>query len=49
MFHANGFVVDTQQTGPRGADKLFSVNWFLPMLTMPPEFFTRSITNPTLH
>src|SRR5213082_2915682 len=27
MFHANGFVLDAQQTGPRGTDKLFSVNW----------------------
>ena len=31
MFHANAFVVDTQQTGPRGGDKLFSTNWFMPM------------------
>jgi hypothetical protein len=31
MFHANAFVVDTQQTGPRGHDKLFSTNWFMPM------------------
>jgi hypothetical protein len=32
MFHANAFVVDTQQTGPRGRDKAFSANWFMPML-----------------
>src|SRR6185295_9746445 len=32
MFHANAFLVDTQQTGPRGADKLYSTNWFMPML-----------------
>lgn len=31
MFHANAFLVDTQQSGPRGADKLFSTNWFMPM------------------
>src|ERR1041385_7317492 len=33
MFHANGFLVDTQQTGPRGADKLYSVHWLMPMLS----------------
>ena len=33
MFHANGFVLDAQQTGPRGTDKLFSVNWLMPMLS----------------
>ena len=32
MFHANAFVVDTQQSGPRGHDKFFSVNWLMPML-----------------
>ena len=31
MFHGNAFIDDTQQTGPRGADKLFSTNWFMPM------------------
>ncbi len=31
MFHANVFITDTQQTGPRGGDKLFSTNWFMPM------------------
>jgi len=31
MFHANAFVVETQQTSPRGGDKLFSTNWFMPM------------------
>jgi hypothetical protein len=31
MFHANGFVVDTQQSGPRGGDKFYSVNWMMPM------------------
>src|SRR5690349_10577237 len=33
MFHANAFVSDIQQSGPRGGDKLFSTNWFMPMLT----------------
>ena len=31
MFHANVFLNDTQQTSPRGGDKLFSTNWFMPM------------------
>lgn len=31
MFHSNAFVTDIQQTGPRGGDKFFSVNWFMPM------------------
>jgi hypothetical protein len=31
MFHANAFVVDLQQTSPRGGEKLFSTNWFMPM------------------
>jgi hypothetical protein len=26
---ADGFVVDTQQSGPRGADKLYSANWMM--------------------
>src|SRR3954470_22810161 len=33
MFHANAFVLDTQQTGPRGHDKFYSMNWLMPMLT----------------
>ena len=33
MFHANAFLVDVQQRGPRGRDKLFSANWMMPMLT----------------
>ena len=32
MFHANVFVDDTQQTSPRGGDKLFSTNWLMPMV-----------------
>ena len=31
MFHANAFVLDTQQTSPRGGDKFFSTNWLMPM------------------
>ena len=33
MFHANAFVASIQQSGPRGKDKLFSTNWFMPMLS----------------
>jgi hypothetical protein len=33
MFHANAFLADIQQSGPRGRDKLFSANWLMPMLT----------------
>src|ERR1700681_4885253 len=31
MFHANVFVVDEQQSSPRGGDKFFSTNWIMPM------------------
>ena len=31
MFHGEVFVNELQQTGPRGADKFFSTNWFMPM------------------
>jgi hypothetical protein len=31
MFHGNAFVLDTQQSSPRGGDKFFSTNWFMPM------------------
>ncbi|HEX3437614.1 MAG TPA: hypothetical protein VHT24_12665 [Pseudacidobacterium sp.] len=31
MFHANAFIANTQQTSPRGGDKFFSTNWFMPM------------------
>lgn len=31
MFHGNVFAVDTQQSRPRGGDKFFSTNWFMPM------------------
>ena len=29
MFMANAFIVDTQQSGPRGYDKFYSSNWFM--------------------
>src|SRR5580698_7734490 len=32
MFMAQAFVVDTQQSGPRGGDKLYSPNWFMTSL-----------------
>lgn len=31
MFHGNAFLADIQQSGPRGGDKLFSTNWWMPM------------------
>lgn len=31
MLHGEATVADQQQAGPRGADKLFSVNWLMPM------------------
>ncbi|HXA85005.1 MAG TPA: hypothetical protein VNZ47_08025 [Candidatus Dormibacteraeota bacterium] len=31
MFHGNAFLSALQQSGPRGYDKLFSTNWFMPM------------------
>ena len=33
MLHGNAFLVDGQQTGPRGADKFFSTNWIMPMVS----------------
>src|SRR5207237_8071136 len=38
----NAFVLDTQQSGPRGGDKLFSVNWVMPMLMR--QFGRQSVT-----
>jgi hypothetical protein len=29
MFMGTGFLIDTQESGPRGGDKLFSSNWFM--------------------
>jgi len=42
MFHANAFVVDEQESSPRGRAKLFSTNWFMPMAQrgMGPGVFT---------
>jgi hypothetical protein len=31
MLHGEAFLVEQQQSGPRGHDKFFSVNWFMPM------------------
>jgi hypothetical protein len=31
MFHGVAFAVYTDQSGPRGRDKFFSANWFMPM------------------
>jgi hypothetical protein len=31
MLHGNAMAVEQQQTGPRAHDKLFSVNWLMPM------------------
>lgn len=31
MLHGQAIVTEQQQTGPRGRDKLFSVNWLMPM------------------
>ncbi len=42
MFHANVFVLDQQQSSPRGADKFFSTNWFMGMAqrSLGPGVFT---------
>ncbi|MGC2696434.1 MAG: hypothetical protein WA738_11650 [Candidatus Angelobacter sp.] len=32
MFHGVAFLNDLQQSGPRGYDKFFSTNWFMPMV-----------------
>lgn len=31
MFHGEAFLSEMQQSGPRGNDKLFSTNWWMPM------------------
>src|SRR6266481_6115019 len=31
MFHGEAFLNGIQQSGPRGGDKVFSTNWFMPM------------------
>lgn len=45
MFHGNGFLADQQQTGPRGADKLFGASWLMPMAqrTLGPGTFTARV------
>jgi hypothetical protein len=35
MFHGQAFVVDAQQTGPRGEDQIFSPNWGMLMALHP--------------
>jgi len=42
MFHANAFVMDEQQSSPRGGNKFFSTNWFMGMAQRPlgPGVFT---------
>jgi hypothetical protein len=35
MFHGNVFIVEAQQSGPRGGDKFFSTNWFMAMAEHP--------------
>jgi hypothetical protein len=42
MFHANAFVIDEQQSSPRGGDKFFSTNWFMGMAqhSLGPGVFT---------
>ncbi len=45
MFHANVFVLDEQQSSPRGGDKFFSTNWFMGMAQRPlgPGVFTARV------
>src|SRR5262245_59872725 len=33
MFRGSGFIVDTQQSGPRGGDKLCSTDSFIPIVS----------------
>lgn len=35
MLHGMAIIADQQQSGPRGADKLYSVNWIMPMAQRP--------------
>jgi hypothetical protein len=46
MFHANAFVADIQQSGPRGGDKFFVSNWFMPMLAR--KFGSNAVTFRTM-
>jgi hypothetical protein len=45
MFHGGGFLVEQQQTGPRGGDKLFGASWLMPMAqrTLGPGTFTARV------
>jgi hypothetical protein len=45
MLHANVFVLDEQQSGPRGADKFFSTNWLMGMAQHPAGPGTFTIRN----
>jgi hypothetical protein len=46
VVHANGFLADTQQSGPRGKDKLYSTNWLMPMLSR--DFGRQTVTFRTM-
>src|SRR5688572_14765709 len=46
MLHANAALVDIQQSGPRGGDKLFSANWLMPMFMR--QFGRHSVTLRTM-
>src|SRR5262245_7854988 len=46
VLHANGFLADTQQSGPRGKDKLYSTNWLMPMLSR--DFGRQTVTFRTM-
>jgi hypothetical protein len=46
MVHGNAFILDTQETGPRGGDKFYSVNWLMPMLSR--EFGRQAISIRTM-
>jgi hypothetical protein len=46
MFHGIAFVVETQESGPRGGGKFFSVNWFMPMITR--DFGRQTVTLRTM-
>ena len=45
MFHANVFLLDEQQSSPRGGDKFFSTSWFMPMAqrNLGPGVFTTRV------
>jgi hypothetical protein len=42
MVHANAFLSNIQQSGPRGNDKLFATTWFMPMASR--DFGRSSVT-----